>query len=84
MENAEDQDDPVAPEADGSRWTRVLPALVGALICTGLIIEAIVTVVHGRGNGDLMVIVCPILGSIFLSIPAAQAWWMVIQKLKKP
>ena len=45
-------------------------------MCTVLIAEAIVTVIHGRENGDLMVIVCPILGATFLSIPAVRAWWM--------
>jgi uncharacterized membrane protein YeaQ/YmgE (transglycosylase-associated protein family) len=64
-----------------SKSARILPALVGAIVCTALIAEAIVTALHGRQNGDLMVIVCPILGAIFLSIPAVRAWWFVISEL---
>jgi len=66
-----------------SRAPKILPSLGVAVVCTALIAEAIVTAVHGRANGDLMVIVCPILGATFLSIPAVQAWWMVIRNLKK-
>jgi hypothetical protein len=67
-----------------SRLTRILPSLAVAIGCTILIAEAIVTVIHGRENGDLMVIVCPILGATFLSIPTARAWWRVIQGLFQP
>jgi hypothetical protein len=60
---------------------RLLPSLAVAVVCTGLIVEAIVTVFNGRANGDLLVMVCPILGATFLSIPTAQAWWTVIKRL---
>jgi len=62
-----------------SRGVRVLPPLAAGVICTALIIEAIHTILGARSNGDVMVIVCPALGAIFLSIPAAQAWWAVFQ-----
>jgi hypothetical protein len=61
----------------------MLPALAAAIVCTGLIAEAILTAVHGRSNGDLMVSVIPILGAVFLSIPTGQAWWGVIRSLKR-
>jgi hypothetical protein len=62
----------------GSRLGQVLPSLVVAVGCTILIIEAIIAVVHGRENGDLMLVVCPILGATFLSIPTVRAWWAVL------
>ena len=80
----EDDEGGYVSEPNTSRLSRVLPALLGALVCTGLIIEAIITVAHGRENGDLMVIVCPILGATFIAIPAARAWWAVFQNLRKP
>ena len=64
-------------------WTKMLPALVGAVVCTMLVAEAVLAAIHGRTNGDLMVSVIPILGAIFLSIPAGQAWWVVVQNLRK-
>jgi hypothetical protein len=57
----------------------LLPPLFVALLCTGLIIEAIYTVMGGRANGDLMLLFVPILGAIFLCIPALQAWWACIK-----
>ncbi|MGD0769255.1 MAG: hypothetical protein ABSB42_13810 [Tepidisphaeraceae bacterium] len=66
-----------------ARLTDMLPALAAAIVCTGLIAEAILTAVHGRSNGDLMVSVIPILGAVFLSIPTGQAWWGVIRSLKR-
>jgi len=62
----------------------MLPALAAAIVCTLLIAEAILTVIHGRANGDLMVMVIPILGAIFLSIPMGWAWGSVIQRLHFP
>jgi hypothetical protein len=62
-----------------SRLVRVLPPLAGALICSGLIVEAIVTAMGARANGDAMVMFCPILGAVFLTIPAGQAWWAVVK-----
>jgi hypothetical protein len=59
---------------------RLPAALAVALVCTGLIIEAIVSAVEARVNGDLMVDVAPILGAIFLSVPTGQAWWFVISR----
>jgi hypothetical protein len=84
IHNIADDEGGCVSEPTNSRLSRVLPALLGALVCTGLIVEAIITVAHGRENGDLMVIVCPILGATFISIPAARAWWTVFQNLKKP
>jgi hypothetical protein len=68
------------PREDGSKPGRklmasLLPPLFVALLCTGLIVEAIYTVIGGQANGDLMLLFVPILGAIFLSIPAMQAWW---------
>ncbi|MGD0139759.1 MAG: hypothetical protein ABSD28_12850 [Tepidisphaeraceae bacterium] len=57
--------------------------MAAAIACTVLIAEAIFTAVHGRSNGDLMVNVIPILGAVVLSIPTGQAWWVVVQNLKK-
>lgn len=57
----------------------LLPPLAVALLCTGLIVEAIYTVMGGRANGDLMLLFVPLLGAIFLSIPALQAWWACIK-----
>jgi hypothetical protein len=59
-----------------SRARRLAPPLAAALICTVVIARAIIAVVGGKANGDLMVTVCPLLGAVFLSIPAAQAWWV--------
>ncbi|HEX4056245.1 MAG TPA: hypothetical protein VHX86_18445 [Tepidisphaeraceae bacterium] len=64
-----------------SRLMRVLPSLVAAILCTGLIVEAIATAMNARANGDAMVIVCPILGAVFLTIPAGQAWWALLKAL---
>jgi hypothetical protein len=66
-----------------ARLTGILPVLAAAIACTVLIAEAIFTAVHGRSNGDLMVNVIPILGAVVLSIPTGQAWWVVVQNLKK-
>jgi hypothetical protein len=60
-----------------------LPPLLAALACTGLIIEAIVTVIGSRDNGDLMIMICPLLGALFFSIPAAQAWWACIKLIRR-
>jgi Na+/citrate or Na+/malate symporter len=65
-----------------SRAARIFPPLVAAVICTALIVEAIHTILGARANGDAMVMVCPALGGIFLSIPAAQAWWAFFQSIK--
>jgi hypothetical protein len=71
----------------GGFWGKFLPPLFAALVCTGLIIEAIVTVMGSRANGDLMLLFVPLLGATFLSIPAGQAWWacfkMVRDQFKK-
>jgi formate/nitrite transporter FocA (FNT family) len=82
MPNIHEDEDHGVREANGSRWTKILPALVAAIVCTILIAEAVVTAYYGRANGDLMVIVCPILGATFLSIPAARAWWMVFSTIR--
>jgi hypothetical protein len=73
------------PKQNPSRSTAaaLAPPLVAALLCTAMIIEAIATALTGRANGDLMVLVCPILGAIFLSIPAVQAWWACIKILRR-
>jgi hypothetical protein len=78
----EDGDEDRASGTGGWHLTRILPSLAVAIGCTILIAEAIVTVIHGRENGDLMVIVCPILGAIFLSIPTARAWWSVVSAFR--
>jgi hypothetical protein len=57
--------------------------LLAAIICTILIAEAIHTALNSRANGDVMEIACPLLGAIFLSIPAAQAWWATIKMIRK-
>ena len=62
---------------------RLWPPLIGAIFCTAMIIEAIVTLLGGLANGDLMVMICPLLGAVFLSIPATQAWWAVGKILRK-
>jgi len=80
--NIHEDEDHEFGEANGSRFAQILPALTAAVVCTGLIAEAVVTVYHGRANGDLMVIVCPILGATFLSIPAVRAWWMVLSAIR--
>ncbi len=78
----EEDDTDGASDKKGSRLTRILPPLAVAIGCTILIAEAIVTIIHGRENGDLMVIVCPILGATFLSIPTVRAWWLVISAIR--
>jgi hypothetical protein len=78
----EEDDTDGASGTQGSRLTRIIPPLAVAIGCTVLIAEAIVTVVHGRQNGDLMVIVCPILGATFLSIPTVRAWWSVVSAFR--
>jgi hypothetical protein len=60
---------------------KIWVALVVAIVTTGLIVEAVLTVLRGRANGDMMIAVCPALGAIFLSIPAMRAWWVVIREL---
>jgi hypothetical protein len=65
------------------RLAALLPPLLAALACTGLIIEAIVTVIGARDNGDLMVMICPILGALFFCIPAGQAWWACIKLIRR-
>lgn len=65
------------------RVSELLPPLLAALACTGLIIEAIVTVIGSRDNGDLMIMICPLLGALFFSIPAAQAWWACIKLIRR-
>jgi hypothetical protein len=65
------------------KFAELLPPLVVALLCTGLIVEAIYTVMGGRANGDLMLLFVPILGAIFLSIPAMQAWWACFRFLRR-
>jgi hypothetical protein len=63
------------PRRRGGFWGHFLPPFFSALVCSGLIIEAIVTVMGGRANGDLMLLFVPLLGATFLSIPAGQTWW---------
>ena len=82
IQRIEDGDEDRISGMGGSRLTRILPSLAVAIGCTILIAEAIVTVVHGRENGDLMVIVCPILGATFLSITTARAWWSVVSGIR--
>jgi hypothetical protein len=65
------------------RLTALLPPLLAALACTGLIVEAIVTVIGARDNGDLMVMICPLLGALFFCIPAGQAWWACIKLIRR-
>jgi hypothetical protein len=59
----------------------VIPSLFAAVVCSALIAEAIVTVLHARSNGDMMVMVCPILGAMFMALPTARAWWKVLKFL---
>jgi hypothetical protein len=82
IQRIEDGENGCTSGKKGSRLARILPPLAVAVGCTALIAEAIVTVVHGRENGDLMVIVCPILGATFLSIPAVRAWWIVLSAIR--
>ena len=82
IHSIEDAEDDGGSGTKSSPLTRILPSLAVAIGCTILIAEAIVTIVHGRENGDLMVIVCPILGAIFFSIPAARAWWRVLSAIR--
>jgi hypothetical protein len=82
MPNIHEDEDHDVGEANSSRFAQILPALAAAIVCTVLIAEAVVTAYHGRANGDLMVIVCPILGATFLSIPAVRAWWMVFSAIR--
>ncbi len=65
-----------------STITRLFAPLAAAILCTAMIIEAVITIAFSRGNGDVMVVVCPILGAVFLSIPACQAWWACIKILR--
>jgi hypothetical protein len=62
---------------------RMWGAVVVAIVTTGLIVEAILTILRGRANGDMMIMVCPALGAIFLSIPAMRAWWVVAGELRQ-
>jgi len=57
--------------------------LIAAIFCTAMIVEAILTLMGGLANGDLMVMVCPLLGAIFLSVPATQAWWAFFRKMRQ-
>jgi|HubBroStandDraft_2_1064218.scaffolds.fasta_scaffold1084216_1 hypothetical protein len=82
IQRIEDGEEPGASRKTGSGRARILPSLAVAIACTVLIAEAIVTVIHGRENGDLMVIVCPILGATFLSIPTVRAWWNVFSAIR--
>ncbi len=66
-----------------SRLLRALPPLAAAIFCMALIVEAIATSLHARANGDGMVMVCPILGAIFLTIPAGQACWAAWKTLRR-
>jgi len=77
------EDDAAVIDAERLHHRSILPALAVALIATSLIAEAIFTIIHGRANGDLMITVCPIVGSLFLSIPAARAWWIVLAILTR-
>jgi hypothetical protein len=65
-----------------SRIGRSLPPLVAALVCTGLILEAIFTVLRSRANGDLMLMFVPMLGATFLSIPGVQAWIAFVNMIR--
>jgi hypothetical protein len=67
----------------GVRLSALLPPLLAALACTGLIVEAIVTAIGSGQNGDSMIIICPLLGALFFSIPAAQAWWACIKLIRR-
>ena len=74
---------PPSPGVSGAGKNAKLPAaLAAALVCTGLIAEAIVTAVNARANGDLMVDAAPILGAVFLAVPTGQAWWFVVRNLR--
>lgn len=64
------------------RWVALLPPLLAALACTGLIVEAIYTAMRSRANGDLMLLFLPILGAVFFSIPAFQAWYACLRILR--
>jgi len=63
--------------------TEIVPALIVAVLASALIAEAVLTIIRGRANGDLMIMVCPILGSLFLAIPAMRAWWLVVTRLRR-
>jgi hypothetical protein len=75
----ETQEIPAQSESHGRIWV----AGVVAVVTTALIVEAVLTVLRGRANGDMMIAVCPALGAIFLSIPAVRAWWVVIREFWK-
>jgi hypothetical protein len=62
--------------------TSIWPSLTAAVFCTAMIIEAVFTLRGGLANGDMMVMVCPLLGAIFLGIPGSRAWWNVIRILR--
>jgi len=57
--------------------------LAAAVVCTLLIILAIFIIASARANGDAMVMICPVLGAIFLSIPACQAWATVFHRWRR-
>lgn len=65
-----------------TRAGQLLPPLIAALLCTGLIVEGIAIALGARANGDILVIICPLLGIAFIAIPAAQAWWRCISILR--
>jgi len=65
------------------RRPAILAPLAAAVICTALIVLAIFIIARARANGDAMVMICPVLGAIFLSIPACQAWAAVLQRLRR-
>jgi len=75
-------DAPAPRSSKPSRGRALIAPLAGALVCTALIAEAVITALRAGGNGDMMVVVCPILGAIFFSIPACQAWakcWSILR-----
>lgn len=49
-------------------------SLAAAIFCTALVIEALWIAWTARQNGDMLVIICPLLGAVFISIPGGQAW----------
>jgi hypothetical protein len=70
----------------GPKIKALLAPLAAALLCTAMIVEALIVIVFSRDNGDIMVVVCPILGAVFLSIPAAQAWmacYRILQDIRR-
>jgi hypothetical protein len=73
---------PTLDYAPPRRAASPFPALFAALFCTGLIGFAIYTAFGSQANGDLMLIVIPVLGAIFFSIPAGRAWVAFVRSLK--